>query len=114
MRGHSSPWLLPTEEIFGVIRALNPFRLTGASRDYIVLPGMDLLNGEVSEERMRIRLAINKAKLQVRLRTLTCPPERDYISIGNTFSYHQFSADMLVFWGVTRLAISKVGSVVVE
>jgi len=45
MRGHSSPWLLPTEEIFGVIRALNPFRLTGASRDYIVLPGMDLLNG---------------------------------------------------------------------
>ena len=26
----------PLKEIFGVIRALNPFRLTGASRDYIV------------------------------------------------------------------------------
>ncbi|CAJ1389864.1 unnamed protein product [Effrenium voratum] len=30
-------WLSNFKEIFGVIRALNPFRLTGASRDYIVV-----------------------------------------------------------------------------
>ena len=34
---------LRPKEIFGVIRALNPFRLTGASRDYIVAPAVGSL-----------------------------------------------------------------------